>query len=72
MGCLLKGYSYDRDRTGDNTTHTQEKVLLEQALADALKKQQGEQWLAENSEAVNAYNEEVEAHGVFSDHVRSF
>lgn len=52
--------------------HTQEKILLEQALADALKKQQCEQWLAENSKAANAYNEEVEAHGVFSDHVRSF
>ena len=43
--------------------HTQEKTLLEQALAEALKKKQHEQWLAENSEAVNAYNEEVEAHG---------
>jgi antitoxin CcdA len=52
--------------------HTKEEILLEQALADALKKQRCEQWLAENSEAVNAYNEEVEAHGVFSDHVRSF
>lgn len=72
MGCLLKGYSYDRDRTEDNTMHTQEKILSEQALADALKKQQCEQWLAENSKAVNAYNEYVEAHGVFSDDVRSF
>ena len=52
--------------------HTQEEILLEQALADALKKQQHEQWLAENSEAVNAYNDHVEAHGVFSDNVRSF
>ena len=52
--------------------HTQEKILLEQALADALKKQQCEQWRAENSEAVNAYNEEVEAHGMFSDNIRSF
>lgn len=52
--------------------HTQVKTPPEQPLADALKKQQCEQWLAENSEAVNTYNEEVEAHGVFSDHVRSF
>ena len=52
--------------------HTQEQILLEQALAEALKMQQCEQWLAENREAVNAYNEEVEAHGVFSDNVRSF
>lgn len=52
--------------------HTQEKILLELALAEALKRHRCEEWLAENSEAVNAYNEEVEAHGVFSDHVRSF
>ncbi|MNR68316.1 Post-segregation antitoxin CcdA [compost metagenome] len=52
--------------------HTQEEILLEQVLADALKKQQCEQWLAENSEAMNAYNDHVEAHGVFSDDVRSF
>ncbi|WP_447903499.1 type II toxin-antitoxin system CcdA family antitoxin [Pseudomonas serbica] len=29
-------------------------------------------WRAENSEAVNSYDEEVEANGVFSDDVRSF
>ena len=52
--------------------HTQEEILLEQALADALKKQQCEQWLAENSEAIDAYNDHVEAHGVFSEGVRSF
>ncbi|MHA6140984.1 type II toxin-antitoxin system CcdA family antitoxin [Pseudomonas mohnii] len=51
---------------------TQEGSQLEQALADALKKQQCKQWLADNSEAVNVYNEEVEADGVFSDLVRSF
>jgi antitoxin CcdA len=69
---LLKGYPDDPGGTGDDIMHTQEEILLEQALTDALKKQRCEQWLAENSEAVNAYNEEVEAHGVFSDHVRSF
>lgn len=47
-------------------------ATLELALAEALKKKQSEQWLAENSEAINAYNEHVEAHGVFSDSVRSF
>lgn len=52
--------------------HIQEKALLEQALADAQKKQRREQWLAENSEAVNAYNEKVETQGVFSDNIRSF
>lgn len=50
----------------------QDEIQLEQALVEALRRSQCEQWLAENSEAVNAYNEYVEAHGVFSDHVRSF
>lgn len=47
-------------------------ATLEQALAAILKKKQREQWLAENAEAMNAYNEHVEAHGVFSDYLRSF
>jgi antitoxin CcdA len=45
---------------------------LEQALVDALRTKQCEQWLAENSEAFNAYNEHVKAHGVFSDNIRSW
>ena len=47
-------------------------ATLEQALAEALKKKQREQWLAENRQAIHAYNEHVEAHGVFSDDLRSF
>ena len=47
-------------------------ATLEQALAEALKKKQREQWLAENRNAINAYNEHVEAQGVFSDDLRSF
>ena len=47
-------------------------ATLEQALAEALKKKQREQWLVENRKAINAYNEHVEAHGVFSDDLRSF
>ena len=52
--------------------HTQEEIQSEQALAEASRKKQCEQWLAENCEAVNAFNEDVEAHGVFSDNIRSF
>ena len=52
--------------------HTQEETILEQALAETQTKKQCEQWLAENSEAINAYNEHVEAHGAFSDDVRRF
>ena len=51
---------------------TQDKIYLEQEQAEALRRIQREQWLAENSEAVNAYNEEVETQGVFSDNIRSF
>lgn len=47
-------------------------ATLEQALAEALKNKQREQWLAENRKAISAYNEHVEAHGVFSDDQRSF
>lgn len=47
-------------------------ATLEQALAEALKKKQRERWLAENRKAITAYNEHVEAHGVFSDDLRSF
>ena len=47
-------------------------ATLEQALAEALRKKQREQWLDENRKAIHAYNEHVEAHGVFSDDLRSF
>lgn len=47
-------------------------ATLEQALAEVLKRKQREQWLAENQTAISAYNKHVEAHGVFSDDLRSF
>lgn len=51
---------------------TQDESHLEQEQVEALRKKQGEQWLAENREAVNNYNEFVEALGDFSDPVRCF
>ncbi len=51
---------------------SEEEIQLELALAEALKRKQFEQWLTENREAVKAYNEFVEAHGIFSDFVGSF
>lgn len=51
---------------------TQDEIHLEQKQADAQRKKQGEQWLAENSEAVKNYNDYLEAQGVFSDSVRNF
>jgi antitoxin CcdA len=47
-------------------------ATLEQALASALKQKRREAWLAENRDAIEAYNEYVEKHGVFSDSLRSF
>ena len=47
-------------------------ATLEQALAEALRQHQREQWLAENQAAIEAYNQQVEAHGTFSDGLRSF
>ncbi len=47
-------------------------ATLEQALNEALRQRQKEQWLAENREAMAAYNAHVEKHGVFSDGLRSF
>lgn len=47
-------------------------ATLEQALVDLLKQRRREQWLAENRQAIEAYNEHVGQHGVFSDGLRSF
>jgi antitoxin CcdA len=45
---------------------------LERALTDALRQKRRERWLAENKEAIGAYNEHVEKHGAYGDDVRSF
>ena len=42
------------------------------ALAEALRRRQREQWLAENRTAIAAYNADVETSGVFSDGLRGF
>lgn len=47
-------------------------ATLEQALVEALRKKLREQWLAENRDAMQAYNEHVDKHGVFSDGLRGF
>ncbi len=47
-------------------------ATLEQALVEALRARQREHWVAENQAAIEAYNEHVEKHGVFSDKLRSF
>ena len=46
--------------------------VLEAGLVDAIRQQEGEVWLKKNRAALEAYNEHVEKHGVFSDGLRSF
>ena len=46
--------------------------VLEIGLADAIRRQESEAWLKKNRAALEAYNEHVEKHGVFSDGLRSF
>jgi antitoxin CcdA len=47
-------------------------ATLERALIEALRRQQREDWLRKNRAAIDAYNDEVESRGVFSDGLRSF
>ncbi|MCT7359253.1 MAG: acetoacetyl-CoA synthase [Thalassobium sp.] len=47
-------------------------ATLEQALADKVAQVQREQWLKENQQAINGYNQLVDEQGVFSDGLRSF
>ena len=46
--------------------------VAEAALAQAVKASMAERWLAENAEAIHAYNQRVEDRGVFSDGSRTF
>jgi len=47
-------------------------AALEQTLAEQVRTRQRVEWLAENRDAITAYNSLVETHGVFSDCTRSF
>ena len=46
--------------------------VLEAGLAETIRRHEREKWLEENRAALEAYNEHVEKHGVFSDGLRSF
>ena len=41
-------------------------------LLDGARRERQQLWLAENKAAIEAYNEHVEKHSVFSDGVRTF
>ena len=45
---------------------------LEQALIGVVRQRTRERWLAENREAIEAYNRQVESRGVFGDTLRGF
>lgn len=47
-------------------------ATLERALTEELAAVKRKKWLEENREAIEAYNEHVEKHGVFSEDVRRF
>ena len=47
-------------------------ALLERALSEQVRALKSEAWLRENREAIEAYNQDVEAHGAFSDGFRAF
>lgn len=72
------GYRYLVDSYSEEAMakHQQEDIILSEMMArnraEAQLTERREQWLAENSEEISAYNEHVEANGVFSDNVRSF
>ena len=47
-------------------------AALEQTLAEQIRTKQRTSWLAENRDAIEAYNSLVESSGTFSDGIRSF
>jgi antitoxin CcdA len=47
-------------------------ATLEAALAEQIRTEQTNQWIAENAKAIQAYNNFVEENGVFSDGLRKF
>jgi antitoxin CcdA len=46
--------------------------VLEDGLARAIREREAEEWLRRNRAALEAYNQQVEKHGVFSDGLRAF
>ena len=46
--------------------------VLEEGLARAIREREAGEWLRRNRAALEAYNQQVEKHGVFSDGLRAF
>lgn len=47
-------------------------AVLEQSLAEKVKKLRADAWLRDNQEAIHAYNQDVEQNGTFGDSSRQF
>lgn len=47
-------------------------AILEQSLAEQVRKLKAEAWVRENQSAIQAYNHDVEDHGTFSEDLRAF
>lgn len=47
-------------------------ATLENALAEQVRNEQRAEWVNENADAIQAYNQFVETNGTFSDSVRKF
>ena len=46
--------------------------VFEAGLSAAIRQRRREEWLKDNRAALDAYNEHIEADGVFSDGLRSY
>jgi len=47
-------------------------LTLENALVETLKNKKKDEWISENKDAIELYNEKVSTYGLFSDEMRSF
>lgn len=47
-------------------------ATLEAALVDQLRIRKRDRWQADNAQAIEAYNSDVDKNGAFGDHARSF
>lgn len=47
-------------------------ATLERALTEAIRNKQRQQWLQDNQQSIENYNQRIEAESCFSDNLRSF
>jgi len=47
-------------------------AVLEDSLRHKIREEEARRWLAENNDAIEAYNKDIEAHGLWSERLRRF